>query len=256
MRLTRLLALVGLSPPQALEIGVGLLEAVDEQVDPAGAAFATDRLMVGVDGRVVIEPGLPTAACERLGRGPIRPRVARRRAHRGRRRVPGRRRPRGPRDCPAPRLAPRRGRELPVADVAAVLQQLDEASAPSIGARSVRARSAGAAVAESSGSGVLGGAARSAGATELCRESRPRPDPYQPCAPGSGCGCFSVAVLVAVVALEVVLLRDDIVADVHLLLEAGRSGSTASTVPEPDGLPLVPPAPPAIGTVAGVDLRR
>ena len=41
---------------------------------------------------------------------------------------------------------------------------------------------------------------------------------------------LSVAVLVAVVALEVVLLRDDIAADVHLLLEAGRSGSTASTV--------------------------
>jgi hypothetical protein len=62
-------------------------------------------------------------------------------------------------------------------------------------------------------------------------------------------------VLVAVVALEVVLLRDNIAADVHLLLEAGRSGSAASTVPEPDGLPVIPPAPPAAGAVTGVDVR-
>ena len=144
--------------------------------------------------------------------------------------------------------------ELPVAGVAAVRQRLDEACA-AIDRRAVSAELAALvrAIAESPGSGVLGGAARSAGVTEV--------PPGNPTGPAPAVRTrvwmwlLSVAVLVAVVALEVVLLRDDIVADVHLLLEAGRSGSAASTVPQPDGLPLIPPAPPAVGTVAGVDLR-
>jgi hypothetical protein len=66
----------------------------------------------------------------------------------------------------------------------------------------------------------------------------------------------SVAVLVGVVLLEVALLREDILADVHLLLDAGRAGSAPAAAPvPPDGLPVVPPAPPAAGSVTGVDLR-
>ena len=65
---------------------------------------------------------------------------------------------------------------------------------------------------------------------------------------------LSVAVLVAVVALEVVLLRDDIAADVHLLLEAGRSGSAASAVPEP-GRPSRRPARATGGRSRGGDRR-
>ncbi len=257
VRLTRLLALVGLSPPQALEIGVGLLEAVDEQVDPAGAAFATDRLMVGVDGRVVIEPGLPDGSLRTAGPGSD---TTARRAAAALTEVAAASRGAAGRADPATAqlldLLDDAVAELPVADVAAVLQQLDEASA-AIDRRAVRAELAALvrAVAERSGSGVLGGAARSAGATELCPGKPPSTGPLPAVRTRVWMWLLSVAVLVAVVALEVVLLRDDIVADVHLLLEAGRSGSTASTVPEPDGLPLVPPAPPAIGTVAGVDLR-
>ncbi|MFW3172831.1 hypothetical protein, partial [Geodermatophilus sp. CPCC 206100] len=70
-----------------------------------------------------------------------------------------------------------------------------------------------------------------------------------------GAWLLSVLVLAGVVAVEVVLLRDDIVTDIGLLLDAGRSGSPPAAEAEPDGLPIVPPAPAASGAVAGVDLR-
>jgi len=66
---------------------------------------------------------------------------------------------------------------------------------------------------------------------------------------------LSVVVLAAGVVLEIVVLRDDIAADVARLLDAGRSGSASSAAPEPDGVPIVPPAPAAAGSVAAVDLR-
>jgi hypothetical protein len=65
----------------------------------------------------------------------------------------------------------------------------------------------------------------------------------------------SVLVLTVVVVLEVVLLRDDISADIDVLLQAGRSGSQSSATSPPDGLPISAPAPPAAGSVAAVDLR-
>ena len=60
-----------------------------------------------------------------------------------------------------------------------------------------------------------------------------------------GAWLLSVAVVVTIVLMEVAFLRDDIAADVHLLLAAGRSGSAPSVASEPEGVPLVPPAPPA-----------
>jgi hypothetical protein len=72
-----------------------------------------------------------------------------------------------------------------------------------------------------------------------------------------GAWLVSVLLLAAVVTAEVVLLRDDIAADIALLLDAGRSGSpsSSSTAAKPDGLPVVPPAPAAAGSVTAVDLR-
>jgi hypothetical protein len=70
-----------------------------------------------------------------------------------------------------------------------------------------------------------------------------------------GAWLLSVAVVVTVVLLEIAFLRDDIVADVDLLLDAGRSGSAPSVAAEPDGIPIVPPAPAAAGVVRAVDLR-
>jgi hypothetical protein len=70
-----------------------------------------------------------------------------------------------------------------------------------------------------------------------------------------GAWLLSVAVVVTVVLLEIAFLRDDILADVDLLLDAGRSGSAPSVAAAPDSIPLVPPAPAAAGIVTGVDLR-
>ena len=104
VRLTRLLALARLSPPQAVEVGASLLGGrIEQRWDPAGAAFATDRIVVGVDGRVAIEPGPRDGGLRAAGPGfdttahrvaAVLTEVAAASARR--------RRPRGPRDCPAP----------------------------------------------------------------------------------------------------------------------------------------------------------
>jgi hypothetical protein len=70
-----------------------------------------------------------------------------------------------------------------------------------------------------------------------------------------GAWLLSILVLAVVVAAEVVFLRDDITADIGLLLDAGRGGERPTAPPAPDGRPLVAPAPAAAGSVAGVDLR-
>ena len=84
----------------------------------------------------------------------------------------------------------------------------------------------------------------------------------EPAGPGSrsagrriGAWLLSILVLGAVVVGEVVFLRDDITADVGLLLDAGRGGSKPTVPSVPADRPLVAPAPAAAGTVATVDLR-
>ena len=54
---------------------------------------------------------------------------------------------------------------------------------------------------------------------------------------------------------EVVLLRDDITADIDMLLDAGRGGDQQSAAPEPDDPDIAAPASAAAGSVAAVDLR-
>jgi hypothetical protein len=70
-----------------------------------------------------------------------------------------------------------------------------------------------------------------------------------------GAWLLSILVLAAVVVSEVVLLRDDITADIDMLLDAGRGEDQPSTAPQRDGPDLTAPAPSAAGIVAGVDLR-
>jgi hypothetical protein len=65
---------------------------------------------------------------------------------------------------------------------------------------------------------------------------------------------LSIVVLVTVVVIEIALLRDTITRDIEAVLEAGRSGSAAPTSTQAF-LPVAPVAPPAAGTVTGVDLR-
>jgi hypothetical protein len=70
-----------------------------------------------------------------------------------------------------------------------------------------------------------------------------------------GAWLLSVLVLAGVVLLEVVFLRDHIVSDVRVLLDAGRGGSAPSTAQRSTDPPLVAPAPASAGPVTGVDLR-
>ncbi|WP_138734210.1 hypothetical protein [Modestobacter excelsi] len=253
VELTRLLALARLTAPQALELAAGLLAETAGQDDPAGP----DRALVGTDGRVVLGPapggggiGSPsdgTGAGEALAT--VLAEVA------GAARLRGR-----PADPAAEELLTELDRaagDLPDAGVPAVAARLQETVAGIDRAavrrelaalvRAVDDRTASATGPARAGSGsprartVAAGRVPSGGSRTTMRRI--------------GMWLFSVVVLAAGVVVEVAFLRDDIGADIELLLDAGRSGSASSTAPEPDGLPIAPPAPAAAGSVAAVDLR-
>jgi hypothetical protein len=238
--LTRLLALVALSPAQAVEVGAGLLavgelDQAREQGDPDDGGPAVD-----VDGRVAGAPARGDAALLGELAGAVRAQV-------------------GPGNPVNARLVDELDRavaELPVAGVVAVRQRL-EAACAAFDRPAVRAELGALvrALVASTETVRTGGAVRPERVLEDRSGKPPSAGPGRAARTRVWAWLLSVAVLVAVVVLEVVLLRDDIAADVHLLLEAGRSGSTASTLPERDGVPVVPPAPPAAGAVAGIDLR-
>jgi hypothetical protein len=260
VELTRLLALVRLTAPQALEVGAGLLAAAARRGDlnPGSSAdepAGPDRAIVSTEGQVVLAPA-PDGG--RSGRpevtGPtdsalvaLLADVARAARLRGR-----------PADPAAEQLLAeldRAATDLPDAGVLAVAARLQETVAgfDRTGVRGelaalVKAVGDRAASAEGPAAGPSTGARRAparrvpAGATRTAMRR-------------IGAWVLSVVVLAAGVVVEVAVLRDHIAADVALLLDAGRSGSAASTAPEPDGVPIVPPAPAAAGSVAGVDLR-
>ena len=238
VRLTRLLALVALSPAQAVEVAAGLLAVVEldqarEQGDPDDGGPAVDRITVDVDGRVVVGPGPRAGGLPAVGAGaPARGDAALLGELAGAVRAqvgPG-----NPVDARLVDELDRAVAELPVAGVAAVRQRLEEACA-ALDRRAVRAELGALvrALTESTGTAGPGGAVRPESAPEDRSGKPPSAGPRRAARTRVWAWLLSVAVLVAVVALEVVLLRDDIAADVHLLLEAGRSGSAASTVPEP-----------------------
>jgi hypothetical protein len=151
----------------------------------------------------------------------------------------------------------RAARELPAAGVPAVAGRLQEAAADidhevvrtelAALVRAVRERAPrGAGAAQSSST-----AGRTAPAWRATRGDT------RTAVRRIGAWLASVLLLAAVVTAEVAVLRDDIAADIALLLDAGRSGSpsSSSTAAKPDGLPIVPPAPAAAGSVTAVDLR-
>lgn len=245
VELTRLLALVRLTAAQALELGAGLLAGTAERGDP----LVPDRAIVSTDGRVVLGPApdggrggapdLPTtladvAAAARLRGRPPDPAAEQLLAEldRAAAELP---------DVGAPALAARvhealagTDRDGVRAELAALVRAVNGRSAPALGSGPAGPPSTG---------------ARPAPAR--------RATPRQPRTSWRRIGAWLLSVLVlgAVVVAEVVVLRDDITADVGLLLDAGRSGATESTAPEPDGKPIVPPAPASAGSVTAVDLR-
>ncbi|MGR7027130.1 hypothetical protein [Geodermatophilus sp. URMC 62] len=255
VELARLLALVRLTAPQALEVGVGLLAAADgrEHPDTAGRDGDPVEAVVTADGEVLLRPrtgaGPPAAGRTAADLAAVLADVA------GAARLRGR-----PADPAAEELLARLDRaatDLPDAGVPAVARVLQEAVAGTdrtvaraeLGAL---VRAVGARTAAPGGTGPAGSPSAVVRATPAGRAG---PRGTGTAVRRAGAWLLSVLVLAAVVLLEVAVLRDDIAADVDLLLDAGRSGAASSTAPEPDGLPVVPPAPAAAGDVTGVDLR-
>lgn len=242
VELTRLLALARLTAPQAVELAAGLLTAVAER-DGEGAAGAVHPV-VTADGRVALDP---CPADER----PVDAVLAGIGAAVG---LPG--------------AAP-----TPVAE--RLLAGLDGARAvlgddgPAAAARTLRA--AGADVDSAGVRAELAALVRTIDrlptGTGGQVVARPRPahtgtrtsarPPRRPRSAGRRVGAWllSLVVLGAVVTAEVVLLGDDITSDIDLLLDAGRGGEEEEAAPEPDGLPVTPPAPASAGNVTGIDLR-
>lgn len=251
----RLIALAGLSPAQALEIGADLLAALVRRPDHDTHGLA-DRVMIGMDGRVVLgreQPGSDTATSSASGPpaagvGAVLAEwadAARRRAHSG------------------DRLLAELERAIalvPLVDLPVVARTLDDACA-AIDRDGVRAELSALVRAIAGASRAVTGSGPPVGApsTEPLRPERS----VGPRASGRGrvairrigAWLLSVVVLATIVLLEFAFLRNDIVSDVHLLLDAGRSEAVRPAAPEPDGPPLPPPAPPTAGPVLAVDLR-
>jgi hypothetical protein len=243
--LSRLLALARLAPAQALEVGAGLLAALVERPEADAGTVVTERIRIDGDGRVVLETGPAhghqTSVAGVLGE------------------LAGAARERADEHDPAAEglLAEldRATAEVRATGVRAAACRLQRVC-DDIDRAAVRAELAalvGTLLASVSGAG---GAAPG---NPTGRRERTVAVPPGARTRGTArrvwAWLLSITVLVSVVALEVSLLRDDIVADVNLLLEAGRSSSEPPATEEPDGLPVEQPAPPSAGSVAGVDLR-
>lgn len=257
--LTRLIGLAGLTPPQAFEIGVALLAEAAKCSEPDGDRLGGVQIMIDTNGGIVLVP--ESHGCGEGRSWPVAGLAAGAVAAVLADLAGAARRPTGRPDPPAARLLAELDSavaQLSVTGVPSVARTLREACA-GIDHKAVRAELAAlvrailgspgsAAGSEPAGgppprvAGVNGGRRSPSGAAQAAARR-------------IGAWLFSVAVLVAVVLLEVAFFRDDIATDVNLLLDAGRSESAPIAAQEPDGLPLVPPAPAAAGTVRGVDLR-
>lgn len=244
LALTRLLALARPTPPQALELGLGLLDAL---LVAAADGTAPDV----VDPGVTAEGRVTTAALPAGGRGRPAQQVLVELAATARR--PGAADPAAERVLAELDLA---ATDLATGSVAAAARRLGTVAG---GVDRARIRSELGALARAVGgtAATPGGGLRVLPSEGARGRSAPATAPRRGRSTGRRVGAWllSLVALGAVVAGEVVLLGDDIRTDIDLLLDAGRSGEQPEEEPEADGLPVVPPAPPAAGPVAGVDLR-
>jgi len=250
----RLIALAGLSPAQALDIGAQILASFVKRSE-SDTHGLSDQVLIGMGGRVVLrrtQSGHPATSSASGQAAESLATVLTELSDAARHRA-------GSAD---PLLA-----ELeqaialvPLVDLRAVARRLDDACA-TIDRDGVRAELAALVRAIVGASGAITASGPSVGAPSAAAARLECP--VGPRAGNRGHGAMrrigawlvSVALVVTIVLLEFAFLRDDILADVHLLLQAGRSGSVPVDVPESDGLPLVAPAPPAAGSVLAVDLR-
>jgi hypothetical protein len=256
--LTRLVSFARLTPAQALELGASLLAVAQrsepDTESPGSHGVQVDRIVVGADGRVVL--GTAPDGGYRVRRsaggrsvGEVLADV-----------VAGARLPARRADPTAEALLGELDRavaDLPDAGVPVVAGRLREA-ADAIDRRAVRAELAALVSALDGVAGSAGGSGPIGAPATVVRAApagRTASSGSRNAARRVGAWLASVLVLVAVVVLEVVLLRDDISTDIAVLLKAGRGGSESSAAPKADGLPIAAPAPAAAGTVTSVDLR-
>ena len=145
--------------------------------------------------------------------------------------------------------------DLPLAGVPVVARRLQEAAASDRTA--VRAELAALVRAVGGAGGAAGGAGWTGGPPTAPHPAPAERAPRRSRSAGRRVGAWllSILVLATVVVSEVILLRDDITADIDMLLDAGRGEDQPSAAPQRDGPDLTAPAPAAAGNVAGVDLR-
>ena len=251
--LTRLISLARLTPAQAMEIAVSLLNEPEMRSEPQTGSVRVreDRIVVRTDGSVLLDPA-PDGDEPPAAGSPVEAVLA---DVVGAARLDTR-----PAGSSADLLLAELDRvveDLPGAGVPVVARRLRDA-AGAIDRPAVRAELAalvsalGESARSASGGGAIGAPADAARGDPAVRtRSRERRSALR----RVGAWVASVLVLIAVVVLEVVLLRDDISADIDVLLQAGRSGSQSSAAPTADGLPIRAPAPASAGNVTGVDLR-
>jgi hypothetical protein len=252
--LARLIALAGLTPAQALEVAASLVAAVAARHEPDSQGLDGHHVMIGMDGRVLFtssegratmpSPASPTSATVEAVLAELTD-AARRRA---------------PQADPLLAELERAIALLPLVELPMVARTLEDACAAidRDGARAALAALARA-IAATAGAGTVSAAPLRVPSAVAAGRGRP----VAPPASGRrhvtfrriGAWLLSIAVVVTIVLLEFAFLRDDIEADVHLLLDAGRSGSVPSAASQPDGVPLVAPAPASAGSVLAVDLR-
>lgn len=260
VELSRLLVLARLTAAQALQIGADVLAAAAVEAVSGSSGPGSDEVVVGpvvaADGRVVLGPsanggraGSPSAAGTRMRpAGQVLADVA------AAARLPG------PAADPAAdqRLAEldRAVQDLPAAGLPVVARRLQEAAA-AIDRTAVHAELAALVRAVGGAGGSPNGVARTGQPPTAVRAGTVEPAPRRSRSAGRRIAAWLVSILVlaAVVVAEVVLLRDDITADIDMLLDAGRGEDRPSAAPEPDGPELAAPAPAAAGSVAAVDLR-
>jgi hypothetical protein len=255
--LSRLISLARLTPPQALEIGAGLVaEAARRPERESGTAtvdrVTVGRVVVGADGHVVLDvaaggPAGPTVEVVLADVAAA--------AHSGAR----------PGDPVAEVLLGELDRavaELPDTGLPAAAATLG-AAADALDRRAVRAELAALVRAIGGGAGAPGnGGATAAGGrpAAAARAAPGTPGTTRSAVRRAAAWLLSLLVLSVLVVLEVVLLRDDLSTDIDELLRAGRSGSESPAAPSPAApSPAAPtvaePAPPAAGRVTAVDLR-
>lgn len=247
VELIRLLALVRLTAPQAVVIAADLLAARVEREE--GSAPEAVGPLLAADGQILLGPVPAPASGAPLDRLLADVAAAARR----------------PSGAASP-LAAGLLADLDLAVAAVRAGDADDACRRLAGASArvdgpaVRAELAALAVAvRQLPSGTGGGAAALPRPAPVRTEPvvRPARPARRPRSAGRRIGAWllSLVVLGAVVAAEVVLLGDDISTDIDLLMDAGRGGEEPADEAEPDGVPVVAPAPASAGSVAAVDLR-